>query len=101
MCPITSEAIIPFDGIKDKDSDFSQSICTIGLNQKTGVKKILTMTMNLSDQINLSQNIDLTDKIDNSEGAVIECTILITINKTQLNTIIQDWTTHDWGTINF
>lgn len=101
MTPLTSEAILPFDGIKREENSFSKSIYTLGLNQKTGVKKVLTINLNLSDQINISQNIDLTNQLDNSEGAVIDCTIIITITNSKLNTIIQDWTTHDWGTVNF
>lgn len=101
MSPLTSEAILAFDGTMNDKNIFSKAIYTLGLNQKTGVKKELTINLNLSDQINLSQNIDLTEKLDNSEGAVIDCTIIITINNSQLSTIIQDWTTHDWGTVNF
>lgn len=101
MCPLTSEAIILFDGIKNQENDFSQSIYTLGLNTKSGIKKVLSLSLNLSDRMKLSQNIDLTEKLDNSEGSVIDCTIMISINNSKLETIIQDWTTHDWGTINF
>jgi hypothetical protein len=101
MSAISSEAILPFDGIMSKENNFSKSIFTLGINKKTGIKKLLSIKLNMSDQMNLNQNIDLTDKLDNSDGAVIDCTIIISINKTQLYTTIQDWTTHDWGAINF
>jgi len=101
MIPLDGEAILPFNGIKNKDNNFSQSIYALGVNSKTHIKKILTINLNLSDQINLSQNVDLTEKFNSSEAAVIDCTIIISINNSQVNTIIQDWTTHDWGTINF
>lgn len=101
MSAISSDAILPFDGIMSKENNFSKSIFTLGINKKTGIKKILSIKLNMSDQMNLNQNIDLTDKLDNSDGAVIDCTIIISINNTQLYTIIQNWTTHDWGSINF
>jgi len=100
MSALPSEAILPFDAIMTGYNIFSKSVCTLGINQKTGIKKILSIELNLSDGITLSHDIDLTERLDNSAGAIIDCSIILTIKDSDFNVIIQDWTSRDWGTIN-
>lgn len=100
MNALPSEAILPFDGTKTNHNVFTKSVYALGVNQKTGVKKILSIKLNLSDGITLSHDIDLTERLDSSSGAIIDCSIILTIKNADFNVIIQDWTSRDWGTIN-